>query len=43
VIAENKLRDIKVSGEPIAYSYSSFAVKKGNKQLLGEINNACKY
>ncbi|MDA8429748.1 MAG: transporter substrate-binding domain-containing protein [Geobacteraceae bacterium] len=40
VIAENKLRNIKVSGEPIAFSYSAFAVKKGNTQLLDAINDA---
>jgi PAS domain S-box-containing protein len=40
IIAENKLRNIKVTGEPIAFSYSSFAVKKGNTKLLNEINHA---
>jgi signal transduction histidine kinase len=40
VIAEHKLRNIKVSGEPIAFSYSAFAVKKGNTELLNEINAA---
>ena len=40
VIAENKIRDIRVIGEPIAHSYSSFAVKKGNIELLNEINHA---
>ncbi|MBI2416931.1 MAG: transporter substrate-binding domain-containing protein [Ignavibacteriales bacterium] len=40
IIAENKIRNIKVTGEPIAYSYSSFAVKKGNTEMLNAINNA---
>ena len=40
VIAENNLRNIKASGESIASSYSSFAVKKGNTKLLNEINSA---
>jgi PAS domain S-box-containing protein len=40
VLAENNLRNIKVTGEPIESSYSFFAVKKGNTKLLNEINNA---
>ncbi len=40
IIAENKLRNIKVTGDPIAFSYSSIAVKKGNTKLLNAINNA---
>jgi signal transduction histidine kinase len=40
IIAENRLRNIKVSGEPIAFSYSAIAVKKGNTRLLDAINNA---
>ena len=40
VLAENNIRNIKVTGDPIAFSYSSFAVKKGNTKLLDEINNA---
>ena len=40
ILAKNKLRNIKVSGEPIAFSYSSIAVKKGNTNLLAAINNA---
>lgn len=40
IIAENKIRNIKVTGEPIAFSYSSFAVKKGNTELLMAINEA---
>lgn len=39
IIAQNKLRNIKVSGKPIASSYSSIAVKKGNTELLNAINN----
>lgn len=38
VLAENKIRNIKVTGKPIASSFSSIAVKKGNAQLLDEIN-----
>jgi PAS domain S-box-containing protein len=40
VIAENKLRNITVSGEPVAFSYSALAVRKGNAKLLDEINGA---
>ena len=40
VIASNNLRNIKIVGEPINSSYSSFAVKKGNTRLLNEINTA---
>ncbi len=40
VLAENNIRNIKVTGDPIASSNSSFAVKKGNTKLLNEINNA---
>ena len=40
VIAENSLRSIKVSGNPIAYSNSAIAVRKGNTELLGAINRA---
>jgi PAS domain S-box-containing protein len=40
ILAENHIRNIKVTGEPIAFSYSSFAVKKGNTKLLNAINNA---
>ncbi|MDD5332563.1 MAG: GAF domain-containing protein [Rhodoferax sp.] len=42
VIAENKLRDIRISGEPVAFSYSAIAVKEGNTQLLAAINSALK-
>jgi PAS domain S-box-containing protein len=40
VLAQNNISNIKVSGEPIASSNSSFAVKKGNTKLLNEINSA---
>lgn len=40
IIAENNLRNIKVSGEPINPSYSAFAVRKGNTELLDEINQS---
>jgi PAS domain S-box-containing protein len=40
ILAQYNIRDIKVSGEPIAYSYSSLAVKKGNAKLLNAINAA---
>jgi PAS domain S-box-containing protein len=40
VIAQNNLRNIKITGDPISSSYSSFAVKKGNTKLLSEINHA---
>ena len=40
VLAENNIKNIKVTGDPVAFSYSSFAVKKGNTKLLNEINNA---
>ncbi|MGA2161537.1 MAG: transporter substrate-binding domain-containing protein [Methanoregula sp.] len=40
VLAENNIPNIKVSGEPIDSTNSSFAVKKGNTILLNEINDA---
>ena len=40
VVAENKLRNIRIAGDPIAFSYSSIAVKKGNTKLLAAINHA---
>lgn len=40
VLAQNDIRNIKVTGEPIESSYSSIAVKKGNTKLLNEINHA---
>ena len=38
IIAKNAIKNIKVSGDPIAYSNSAIGVKKGNTQLLNEIN-----
>ena len=40
VVAENKLRNIRITGEPIAFSYSAIAVRKGNTKLLAAINQA---
>ena len=40
VIAENKLRNIRVTGDPIAFSYSAIAVRKGNTKLLAAIDQA---
>ncbi|MBP7652903.1 PAS domain S-box protein [Candidatus Dependentiae bacterium] len=40
IIADNNIRNIKITGKPIAFSYSSIAVKKGNTKLLNAINNA---
>ena len=40
ILAVNNIQNIKISGEPIESSYSSFAVKKGNTRLLNEINTA---
>lgn len=40
VLAQNGIRNIKMTGEPIQSSYSSIAVKKGNTELLQEINGA---
>jgi PAS domain S-box-containing protein len=40
VIAENKLRNIRVAGEAVAFSYSAIAVRKGNAKLLAAINQA---
>ncbi|MDP1994179.1 MAG: transporter substrate-binding domain-containing protein, partial [Ignavibacteria bacterium] len=40
ILAENNFQNIKASGEPIAFSYSMIAVKKGNTVLLNAINNA---
>jgi len=39
VLAENKIRNIKVTGAPVASSSSSIAVRKGNATLLSEINS----
>jgi PAS domain S-box-containing protein len=41
-LAQSNIRNIKVTGDPIAVSYSCFAVKKGNIKLLSDINNALK-
>lgn len=38
ILAENGIRNIKVTGEPIAFSYSSIAVKRGDTKLLSAIN-----
>ncbi len=40
ILAINNIKDIYPVGEPVAFSYSTFAVKKGNTALLDEINNA---
>ena len=40
LLAENNIPGIKVAGNPISPSYSSIAVKKGNTELLTEINQA---
>ena len=40
VIAENKIRGVKLIEEPVSVSQSAIAVKKGNPELLKEINQA---
>jgi signal transduction histidine kinase len=40
VLAENRIRNIRPIGEPIAISSSAIAVRKGNARLLADINNA---
>jgi ABC-type amino acid transport substrate-binding protein len=40
VLAENKIRGVKLIEEPISLSHSAIAVKKGNTNLLGDINAA---
>ena len=40
VLGVNRIPNIKAAGEPIAFSYSTIAVKKGDAKLLGEINSA---
>jgi PAS domain S-box-containing protein len=40
VLAENNIRGVKLSEEPIGRSHSAIAVKKGNTNLLGDINAA---
>jgi PAS domain S-box-containing protein len=38
VLAENRIRDIRISGEPVAHLQSAIAVRKGNTELLSAIN-----
>jgi len=40
VLAANHINNIKVVGDPVASSYSSIAVRKGDTALLTEINGA---
>ena len=40
VLAENNIRKIRIAGEPIEKSSSAIAVRKGNTQLLADINKA---
>ena len=40
VLGVNRIANIKAAGEPIAFSDSAIAVRKGDAKLLGEINNA---
>jgi len=40
VLAENKIRGVKLIEEPVSRSHSAIAVKKGNTNLLGNINSA---
>jgi len=40
VLAENNIRGVKLIAEPIGHSESAIAVKKGNAELLGDINAA---
>ena len=40
VLAENNIRGVKLIEEPIGRSHSAIAVKKGNTNLLGDINAA---
>jgi PAS domain S-box-containing protein len=40
VLAENNIRGVKLIEEPIGRSHSAIAVKKGNTNLLGDINSA---
>ncbi len=42
ILSKNNIQGIKISGEPIATSYSSIAVRKGDTALLNEINQALK-
>ena len=41
-LAKNNIQGIRATGEPLAFSNSAFAVKKGNIKLLNEINAALK-
>ncbi len=38
IVASNRMTGISIVGKPLALSYSSIAVTKGNKELLGAIN-----
>jgi PAS domain S-box-containing protein len=40
VLAKNNIRNIRVAGEPLAFTNSSIAVRKGNTKLLNEVNAA---
>lgn len=40
ILAKNGIRGIRVVGEPVARSASAFAVRKGNTELLAEIDSA---
>ena len=40
LLSVNRIANIKAAGEPIAFSYSAIAVRKGDAKLLGEINSA---
>ena len=40
VLSINRIANIKAAGEPIAFSNSAIAVRKGDAKLLGEINSA---
>lgn len=40
ILGKNNIRNIKATGEPIMFSYSALAVKKGNTALLQSINRA---
>jgi len=40
ILGMSNIRNIKATGEPITFSYSAFAVKKGNSVLLNSINRA---
>jgi signal transduction histidine kinase len=42
VLAQNNIRNIRAAGEPVAFSFSAIAVKKGNTQLLAQVNAALK-